>query len=609
MHFLERWAEWRLVIAIMALGYATAVWGFLTLPPGWRHASAWPDALYRGLQLFFFELDLPPGPVGRFPPWPLEIGRWLIVVGGVVAMAKIAVAILEDRFVPVRMRLRPPDVVFCGLNETALHVAAGEASGRLVAIAGDPFGMVATRFKAMGAVVHGDPSAAAALRRVNAAKTRRCLYVWADTDEAAERIVESAGRLIDAERSTKEQPVHIVAGRRDVQTLADVPEDGRQRGAHRFEVTWISPHMLVARAIIDRHPPDIFWSNQARRPPRIHVLVVGTTDVCRELVLHITRNVYPTPGVTRVTAVGDGAIDTGRRLLDRYSALDPDHPDACLFPRILPLVELQFFDARPAGLPWSLVESWHHENPVTCAYVDVGDDGATQAACRRVRQLLERLEANVPIVAHLRDDRRKVTGVSIVSTADVLRRREDEPYLGARLDQRAILLDYCFDPTNHVPAIEDRAASERARADALRGWRRKGEWARTSSRHAADHIAVKLRAVRGVDPGAASATEATLGSLDAALEQHLPDLVALEHRRYCAERLLDGWLPIDDARWERARVTGTQDALRELRLHGSLTADVEASDREKAERLIRHIPWILGMTAADRGGASPQPQL
>ena len=66
---------------------------------------------------------------------------------------------------------------------------------------------------------------------------------------------------------------------------------------------------------------------------------------------------------------------------------------------------------------------------------------------------------------------------------------------------------------------------------------------RESNRHAADHIPVKLRALGYCDEAVAGRAPAKFGGklFTPFSEEQVELLAEMEHRRYCAERWLDGW--------------------------------------------------------------------
>jgi hypothetical protein len=86
-------------------------------------------------------------------------------------------------------------------------------------------------------------------------------------------------------------------------------------------------------------------------------------------------------------------------------------------------------------------------------------------------------------------------------------------------------------------------------------WRTSAEWERDSNRQAADHIHVKLRHLGLTMENARDKTE---GELSQELEENIETLARMEHQRWCAERLLTGWRPLEPAeanveQWQRKK--------------------------------------------------------
>ena len=583
--WLTRWSEWRWILIWLGSGAALSAWGFLSLP------TSVPDALYRTLQLFVLNFDLPADLSGRTPsiPAPLEAGRWMIATGVFFATIKAAWLALGDRLASFRLLIRPPDVLFCGLTETALRVAEGERRARLVALTAASLGGIADRFRAIGGlVVHGDPSVDGNLRRARAWRTRRCIYVLADDDRAGVQITRAACRHLAG--SPAPGPVSVLTSLGDV----EAERAGLVPAGQRTRLGWIDPPELAARVLLRTLPAD-HASQGGPRSDCLHALILGTTPVAEAVVLQLARSVCPV-GPIRITVVSDDADVAGGRFLQRFPALAREHPDAALFPGILPLADLRFVGCSPATLAASRFEAWHREAPLTTAYVDLGDDHATRAACWRLRQLGERRGIGLPVVAYFAQEGPLPPGVSAVMAREVLRRHPDEAYLGERLDQTAMFVDYCFSEEDDPPSLEEPESRRAARRrEALRRWAMRDEWQRRSARRAADHVPVKLRAIGQELPAHdADWSIETLRRLEREIAARLPELAALEHRRFCAERMLEGWLPVDECRWAQAPA-GTQQRLRALRLNASLVAAAPPRERAKDERLVTCIPWVLQM--------------
>ncbi len=125
-----------------------------------------------------------------------------------------------------------------------------------------------------------------------------------------------------------------------------------------------------------------------------------------------------------------------------------------------------------------------------------------------------------------------------------------------------------------------------------RKWLDDYEWGRDSNRQASDHMPIKL-AMAGCQMDSAS----DLGQFSEWIKDdaNMLMLAELEHRRWCAERLLGGWLPPSPLNKE------TSAQLKQIRRNGCLVPFDELPEKEKSKdhQMIRAIPRLLGRLMED----------
>ena len=198
-----------------------------------------------------------------------------------------------------------------------------------------------------------------------------------------------------------------------------------------------------------------------------------------------------------------------------------------------------------------------------------------------------------------------------------------------------------------INAMFARSSDPEADVDEEAEWKSLPEEMRESNRQAADHIAVKLRCF-GLDPGSvtekfqerpdlpkfqepwralvdlalrvelAERTQSKgpdfeaakkkycteLGSTEFAefsdkLADHICELAEMEHRRWCAEKLLDGWLPLeskeDRHKWRDLSSGDFRKRKKGQKLHGVLVPFSKLSDEDLAKNFdqVAAIPWVL----------------
>lgn len=117
-----------------------------------------------------------------------------------------------------------------------------------------------------------------------------------------------------------------------------------------------------------------------------------------------------------------------------------------------------------------------------------------------------------------------------------------------------------LDAIDRALASWDQLSSTTQQQVTHRHWLALAEAYRDSNRHAADHVVVKQAL-------AARLTDAPLEALpDAVLDQ----LTVVEHQRWAAERLLDGWEPLPESAWDNWDDPETRAQLKAQRYHRDL---------------------------------------
>lgn len=87
-------------------------------------------------------------------------------------------------------------------------------------------------------------------------------------------------------------------------------------------------------------------------------------------------------------------------------------------------------------------------------------------------------------------------------------------------------------------------------------WQNLPEYQRESNRHAADHAAVKRRQAAMLDETGVDTSDDIIRKLSKS-----------EHRRWCAEKILDGWEPLPDNERDRWESSAGEQQLRQQRYH------------------------------------------
>jgi len=365
---------------------------------------------------------------------------------------------------------------------------------------------------------------------------------------------------------------------------------------------------LAARTLLAMHPP-----RRSASAPAPHLLVVGGHELAAALVVHAAQHlVYsetPTQCV-RISLVGQGSLALYERLLREYPALVPDSEAPSLKP-LLPLARIEVCECDETAFrldDWHRLQRWG--GAFDAVYVACERDALTAAAATRLAALSEVTWHDgtpapdpLPIVACLQQPpgslcsiypdvlapRRQLAGQS-VHWFDVFEAclREDEDYPGQQQDHLAMLVKL-----EYVDKLTDRTTHEEARA----AWHQEVDEFRWSNRLAADHIAIKC----AITP---QLKAAPLPDGSDALER----LCRLEHRRFVAERLLEGWLPTPDAAMNQGPSgLPPREKKTALRINPTLMPfdALPPTERRKDEKIVQATPLILSVIDGWKSGQRP----
>lgn len=565
--------------ALSLVAASLGLFGFL-----WPHAGRTPAGLFAAalqtVQLFILQI----GP-DTLDWWPLRVAATLAPV----STAGAAILVGYDRFarflVVRRLRAWPASHLFIGMGFRAgslarlLRAAPGGAVRRLVGLDHSPGVRDA---ECLDFLVHGDGRQSLDLQRVNAVAARHVFVHTAD-DAVNLQIADALVRL------GRRLPVFVGV------------HDGRNSRAHGLLAAESSPvrfvdlMRLAARAVWLEHAPPLPLPGIAA-----HVAIVGDGPLADALLRQgIVHWVIDARAVlaTRFTLVGADATARRARLVAECPDLDPQDRRVQLAPALLPLARLEALDCAPGLLTladWRRIQA---DGAFDAVYVADGDARSTLLAAARVAALVQIAGFPRPLVRACQADDTEPDcssaevlgpGVGIVAALGAAL-VADEEYPGENLDVSAMALHHAY--VSGSAGTFDAPGQEAA---ALGAWRALPEAFRESSRHAADHLRVKLACLRATDlPPSAQET---------ALATEVDWLSRLEHRRFVIERAMAGWLVSQEP------VEPLKAALRlspALVPYEALPADEQAKDALFSRLAPRSVRFAARLSAALRQAGAP----
>ncbi len=551
-HNRSRW-YWRIVLAGIPIGLVCGTWGYLVYGREHKVATSFWSAAYHSVQMF--ALHMPH--LERPGNLPLEIGRWAAALS-----AGLAVLLLLRRVFLREWRLlrlwwwARRHVVVCGLGKVgtrlALEFRHGKQRGRrrVVAIEKDATAPGLQEAERHGVtVVLGDARDARTLTIAHAHHAQNVLAVCSedDTNIAIAMTVRELARRRKPEEP-KAECLLLLSNPELRERMAEHFGPANQEAGLRIEVKGLDVPDMVARRTFQDHPLD-FAGISADGPLRVHLVVLGTCEIGFALALKALQLChFANQSPLKLTIVGHGAQEMLDSLRRRHPHMKPWYQASAVTP----------IPGDPP-LPRQVVASLARDQLLTVAVCARGAEAAdAQAEAQAVvtalkvsetlnaiaargngparAQVLVQLRHRAGFVSLLGAAKPATGGVPIHAFGLVETLCNLDTLLNEKQDNLAEALhkEYVREQDEREKKAKDEGVEFRQRP-AHRDWRVLPEQFRESNRLAADHLAVKLRALgfymdeKG-KPGAVGT---------------LPDpqdtLAKMEHARWCAEYWLNGW--------------------------------------------------------------------
>jgi len=334
--------------------------------------------------------------------------------------------------------------------------------------------------------------------------------------------------------------------------------------APNLRVTLLNEKYLALRKVFNTHPFELAAAvHGAERP---HFLCIGFGRMGASIVLHILKTcVYDPATPVMITIIDQGADAAGAAFRDA-------NPWANDF------ADITFIEAALAsnGQETAFNTAFAQTPPPTAAFIALGDDEASLAACMALTDFLKRSERAIPHVFLRQRAAANPLGIQRMTElfgADVAVVRTFGEVQDVWADG-----DVLLDAGDRLArAIHERYLAEygaNANPAAAKPWAELGEQYRNANRAQADHIAAKLRLAEcSIGPDAADTVPFT--------PREIEHLAAIEHRRWMVERLATGWRL--GPRVDRRRTHPN------LIPFAALDEDTKAKDRSTVHEIAGHL--------------------
>ena len=567
--------QWGIILALFVTAVILGYLGFSRYFAG-EKVTAW-DALYRSVQLFTLDFDLPQ-PTHPLN-WMLETARWTAVAASLYTVLLALSALFQQRVALLRLRRRRGHVVVAGLGEKGLQlVREFSAEHKVTAIEADPAGPNLGAARELGAsVLIGDASREELLRLAAAQRAERVLAVCQDGANAQLAVTLGGMTAAEDEDAAPATLVHMVdlSLASLLKRRAVTNREGWGRRVRLFNI-WETG----ARLLWDKHPLD--QAGIAPGDPRqAHLILAGWSQAAEAVLVQAVKiGHFANQRPLRVTVADAQAGRARGELLGRYPALEN-------------LCEIGFLDGEldQGAVLDRLAESAQDRSCLTSLAVCLDSDARGLAAALGLSRRLPGGAARVLVrmsrrggLTSLLEPAGRVYPFGMI---------EDVCSTPILLDQANDRLAMAI----HQAYLDQRLAQGAALGDtpALRAWDELDLFFQDSNRQQAHHVYVKLRAI-GVNWSESG------GAADAGGFRFTPDeievMAVMEHARWCAEYRLAGWTtgPRDDAARTHPDLVPWEDLPEESR----------RVDRHTVEHIPDHLAKVGQFLTRAPAGSRPE---
>ncbi len=512
------------------------------------------ELFYRALQLFVLDDSVVVSP--PIVSWELAVARFLAPAVAAYTAVQALVAIFREQLQSLRLRRIKNHVVICGLGRKGLQLAQDfhRQADRVVVIEHDEGNEYIRYCREEGVIVLlGDASDQSLLRKARVHRAKYVIGVCGDDGANVEMAVhahelvregsrapapraksgadERAASLARPKAKTDSRVVKYFVHLFDLE-LRNLFKQSRiyTQTDDRFELSFFNIFENSARQLLDDFSPDRYADTVGGE--RVHLLVVGFGQLGECVLLQAAKiGHYANGKELCVTVIDREAKKKEAMFRLRYPQLD----QAC------EARFLQMDTKSPAFHEGSFLREAEGICPLTAIYVCLDDESHVLSCALTLRPKLAR--SNTPIVVRMRED----AGFAALLRNRKAKQANEKPlhafgmiHLTCRREMvlndvqdrlaRAIHEDYVRKAKEQGDTV--------ATNPSLVPWGLLPEDLEDSNRQQADHILVKLRAVR-------CSAHPIQGSAPIPFEftaEEIELLARMEHARWCAERYLAGWI-------------------------------------------------------------------
>ena len=553
-----------LLLSVLAMG----LWGQYELDPK-RFGADFADVLYEVLMLFVLE--------GEWTnevevlPLQLQITRLLAPLASVTGILIVLTRGAWVEIVNSFARYKSDHIVVAGLGEMSWQFVVSMPRPReLTIVERSPENLYVKRARALGVhVLIGDMLDTAMLRKVNLPAARH-LVTFTGNDGTNVELAIKARSFMASNPTSRQLRIHLhINDTRISAQLEGYPkffDDSSAAGIDFFSV-----YDLNARILLNQYPPERFAEVFGQQ--QVHIALYEFGRLAEHVLLEALRIChFANQSEIRFTIIDSGRNRGQARLMQESSNL----ASICK----IDYVELDLNAQEFSTLSESLLQSVT-EHVVCCST----DERSLEVALLLRTMLLRKRASNAPILVRMQQSSGLAqlleSNQGMPEIPDGLypfgmldETLSHENILSDRLDERARAIH-----DEYLRRNAHKAEAERRIDPAMRVWEELTEPIRKSNRLQADHLGVKLRAVRCASVVGDVATPLTFTEHEAEL------LAIMEHERWRANKIFDGW---------RAGPEHIENA--KINPFAVRWSEMESSQREEEVDAVRDLPKLLRET-------------
>lgn len=590
-----------LVVSILFLvSLSISLWGFHLSGKGIL------DSLYGCLQLLVLEADFDDLKTPLL--WQLEFARFILPLFTVLAIISFLTEYIARQVRFAKILLFPRKTIFFGAGKTARAIARSLTANQRIVVVDktlvlEQLAELTSRHKVMH--FRADCTDISFIRKLSLNKAED-IYVFTGEDHRDLDVALMLAELLVQQKEYDNLP-RLIIDIDDNELVQVAQYDARfikyrQLGG---ALIWFSTQQQVARQLISKHPV-LITSSKEKDP--VHVALLGFCAQQQQVLRQIIRtSLYLKSKRLVITVLSTEVAEFEKFMLKNpvlYENANLGHKDD--------LAVIKHYVISPevsCSMVLSQALSETSTKKFDCAYVHNDNDYKCLYHSQKMLQSLAQLGLNIRVIALIKGshlENQTITesfvnnakiypNLTVCHAKDILL-HQNEAYPGEYSDRLGLMVHTAYSALYRDLQVDENRWDnfsihlEQARDGAKLEWLTKLSSAfMWSSRYAADHLSIKVRELgfelQDFYQTTGKEREVLINKFTDKVLKHIPDMMELEHRRFVAERLIDGW-----------RYSHSNN--KTLSLNKTLIPYVELSEEElnKDEAMIRVLPYLISLT-------------